>query len=191
MIWLTKNCSINLNNMIRITGGKNRSRQLKTPNSNLTKPTMDKVRAAVFNALGYDIINKNVLDLFSGSGSYGFEALSRDAKKATFIDNQAEAIKCIKENASALKEDNVDIHFEDVVSFLKLTNEIYDIVFVDPPYKLDIYIDVLNILNERSLLSKDAIIVLESEKELPIDESMYKKVKQYNYGLAKIYMLRK
>ena len=51
--------------------------------------------------------------------------------------------------------------------------------------------DVLNILDERSLLSKDAIIVLESEKELPIDESMFKKVKQYNYGLAKIYILRK
>ena len=177
--------------MIRITGGKNRSRQLKTPNSNLTKPTMDKVRASVFNALSYDIVNKNVLDLFSGSGSYGFEALSRDAKKVTFVDNQAEAIKCIKENASSLKEDNVDIHFEDVVSFLKSTNEIFDIVFVDPPYKLDVYQDVLNILNERSLLSKDAIIVLESERELPIDESMYKKVKQYNYGLAKIYMLRK
>ena len=177
--------------MIRITAGKNRSRQLKTPNSNLTKPTMDKVRAAVFNALGYDIVNKNVLDLFSGSGSYGFEALSRDAKKVTFVDNQAEAIKCIKENALSLKEDNVDIHFEDVVSFLKSTDDIFDIVFVDPPYKLDVYQDVLNILNERSLLSKDAIIVLESEKELPIDESMYKKVKQYNYGLAKIYMLRK
>ena len=82
--------------MIRITGGTYRSRMLETPSSGLTKPTMDKVRAAVFNALGYEIKNKKVLDLFSGSGSYGFEALSRNASFVTFVDNQKEAVEIIK-----------------------------------------------------------------------------------------------
>ena len=72
--------------MIRITGGENRSRLLETPNTTLTKPTMDKVRAAVFNALGDAVKNAKVLDLFAGSGSYGFEALSRGAKEVTFVD---------------------------------------------------------------------------------------------------------
>ena len=63
--------------MIRITGGENRSRLLETPNTTLTKPTMDRVREGVFSALGDAVKNANVLDLFAGSGSYGFESLSR------------------------------------------------------------------------------------------------------------------
>ena len=73
--------------MIRITGGEYRSRLLETPNTGLTKPTMDKVRAAVFSALGDAIKYASVLDLFAGSGSYGFEALSRGASHATFVDS--------------------------------------------------------------------------------------------------------
>ena len=72
--------------MIRITGGENRSRLLETPNTTLTKPTMDKVRAGVFSALGDSIAKAKVLDLFAGSGSYGLEALSRVASSATFVD---------------------------------------------------------------------------------------------------------
>ena len=177
--------------MIRITGGKHRSRKLVTPDTSLTKPTMDKVRAAVFNALGDNIVNKKVLDLFSGSGSYGFEALSRDALEVTFVDKQIDAIKAIKENATALKEDNVKIIKDDVVTFLENLDESFDIVFVDPPYKLDIYEKVLFLLDKKKLLNEKAIIVLEAEKELNIKEENYKKVKLYNYGLAKIYILRK
>lgn len=88
--------------MLRITGGSFRSRLLKTPFSEATKPTMDKVRLGVFSSLNDRVINADVLDLFAGSGSYGFEALSRGAKSATFVDNGFEAIKCIKENAQVL-----------------------------------------------------------------------------------------
>lgn len=177
--------------MIRITGGKNRSRKLITPDTTLTKPTMDKVRAAVFNALGEDIKNKQILDLFSGSGSYGFEALSRGAKSVTFVDKQIIAINSIKENAKILKEDNVKIIQDDVVEFLKGGANKYDIIFVDPPYKLDIYDKVLILLNDNNLLNENSIIVLESEKPLTINELDYKRVKMYNYGLANIYILRK
>lgn len=177
--------------MIRITGGKNRSRKLLTPENGLTKPTMDKVRAAVFNALGDDIKDKKVLDLFSGSGSYGFEALSRDAKEVTFVDKELEAIKVIKENANVLKEVNYKAIKDDVINFLKNETNKYDIVFVDPPYKLEVYETVVSLLENNQLLNKDAIIILESEKPLNIKEDKYKKVKLYNYGLAKIYMLRK
>ena len=177
--------------MIRITGGVYRSRKLETPNTELTKPTMDKVRAAVFNALGYDIENKTVLDLFSGSGSYGFEALSRNASFVTFVDNQKEAVDVIKKNGVSLKENRFEVILNDSLSYLEKSDKQFDIVFMDPPYKLDVYQNILDLLDKNNLLQKDAIIVLESEKELPINENNCKKVKQYNYGLAKIYILRK
>lgn len=177
--------------MIRITGGKNRSRKLLTPENNLTKPTMDKVRAAVFNALSNDIEGKEVLDLFSGSGSYGFEALSRNAKSVTFVDKEKDSVASIKKNAEMLKETNFKVFQDDVLEFLAVKNGQFDLVFVDPPYKLDVYQNVLDLLEKNAFLKKDSIIVLESERELSINEENYKKVKLYNYGLAKIYILRK
>lgn len=177
--------------MIRITGGENRSRLLETPNTTLTKPTMDKVRAAVFSALGDAINHARVLDLFAGSGSYGFEALSRGAKEVTFVDSSFEAIKAIKKNAANLNKENVDILNSDVLAFLSQNSQEFDIVFVDPPYKLDVYENVVETLIRRNILSSGGIIVLESERELNIDESMFKSVRFYKYGLAKVYILRK
>ena len=177
--------------MIRITGGENRSRLLETPNTTLTKPTMDKVRAAVFSALSDSVNNARVLDLFAGSGSYGFEALSRGAKEATFIDSSSEAIKVIRKNAENLKRQNVEIFNVDVLGYLGQNSVEFDIIFVDPPYKLDVYEDVVKMLVTKNILANNGIIVLESERELNIDESMFAKVRFYKYGLAKIYILRK
>ena len=177
--------------MIRITGGENRSRLLETPNTTLTKPTMDKVRAAVFNALGDSVKNARVLDLFAGSGSYGFEALSRGAKDATFVDSSFEAIKAIKKNAANLDRENVEILNKDVLAFLEQNSQEFDIIFADPPYKLDVYESIVKTLIERNILASGGIIVLESERELNIDESLFKSVRFYKYGLAKIYILRK
>ena len=177
--------------MIRITGGENRSRLLETPNTTLTKPTMDKVRAAVFNALGDSVKNSRVLDLFAGSGSYGFEALSRGAKDATFVDSSFEAIKAIKKNAANLNRENVEILNNDVLSFLSQNSKDFDIIFADPPYKLDVYETMVKMLIERDIIRSGGIIVLESERELNIDETQFKSVRFYKYGFAKIYILRK
>ena len=177
--------------MIRITGGKNRSRLLDTPNTNLTKPTMDKVREAVFSALGERVYDARVLDLFAGSGSYGLEALSRGAKEVTFVDSSIEAIKVIKQNCEKLHEENVEILNSDVLGYLNQNSQEFDIIFADPPYKLDIYEEMVKTLIERHILASNGIIVLESERELNIVESSFSKVRFYKYGLAKIYILRK
>ena len=177
--------------MIRITGGINRSRLLETPNVSTTKPTMDKVRAGVFSALGPAVERANVLDLFAGSGSYGFEALSRGAGCATFIDSSSVAVDIIKKNAAKLNQENVTIIQGDVLTFLEQNLKEFSIIFVDPPYKLDVYEDIVKTLIRRNILSSNAIIVLESERELNIDESLFSKVKLYKYGLAKVYILRK
>ena len=177
--------------MIRITGGENRSRLLETPNTTLTKPTMDKVRAAVFNALGDAVKGAKVLDLFAGSGSYGFEALSRGAKEATFVDSSFDAIKAIKKNAANLNRENVEILNNDVLRFLSQNSKDFDIIFADPPYKLDVYETMVKMLIERDIVRSGGIIVLESERELNIDEIQFRSVRFYKYGLAKIYILRK
>jgi len=177
--------------MIRITGGIYRSRLLETPNVSTTKPTMDKVRAGVFSALGPAVEDANVLDLFAGSGSYGFEALSRGAKHATFVDMSPVCVSTIKKNAEKLNAENITIIQDDVLDFLEQNPQEFSIIFADPPYKLDVYEDVVKTLIRRNLLSSNAIIVLESEKELNIDESLFSKVKLYKYGLAKVYILRK
>ena len=177
--------------MIRITGGEDRSRLLETPNTTLTKPTMDRVREGVFSALGDDVRGAKVLDLFAGSGSYGFEALSRGAESAIFVDSSYDAIKVLRRNAEVLKRSNISIKISDVLSFLSGNPGNFDIVFVDPPYKLEVYEKVVKLLTERNILSENGIIVLESERDLNIDEALFKKVKKYKYGLAKIYIIRK
>ena len=177
--------------MIRITGGENRSRLLETPNTTLTKPTMDRVREGVFSALGDSVKNANVLDLFAGSGSYGFESLSRGAKCATFVDSSYDAVKVIRRNAHNLKHENLCIKIDDVLSFLSGNPGNFDIIFVDPPYKLEVYEDIVRTVIDKDILSENGIIVLESERELKIDESKFKSVRFYKYGIAKIYILRK
>lgn len=176
--------------MIRITGGKYRSRLLDTPNTTLTKPTMDKVRAAVFSALSQDKLG-DVLDLFAGSGSYGFEALSRGASSITFVDKSKDAINTIKANAKKLGETSIDVNMADAISYVKETNKKFDAIFIDPPYKLEVYEELVNIITSRELLNECGIIVLESEKELSLPLEKFSKSKFYKYGLAKIYILRK
>lgn len=175
--------------MIRITGGKHRSRKLETPDVLTTKPTMDKVRAAVFNILSDSINDKKVLDLFAGSGSYGFEALSRGALSVTFVDNSKDAINSIRKNVSILNETNINIINSDVISFLSSSKDKFDVVFADPPYKLELFNEILNLLGNNSLLEKNSIVVFESDKELNLEETNKKKIKSYKYGLARIYVI--
>lgn len=176
--------------MIRITGGKHRSRKLVTPETNLTKPTMDKVRAGVFNALGNHLEGKEVLDLFSGSGSYGFESISRGASFVEFVDQTKFSKDAVVKNASVLNETNYRFNLSDVLSFINETDKKYDLIFMDPPYKLDIIKEVLEIIEKRQLLKDKGAIIVESEQEITFND-YYVDIRHYSYGLAHVYILRK
>jgi len=177
--------------MIRITGGEFRSRLIETPDTDLTKPTMDKVRAAVFSALSSGGKMGKVLDLFAGSGSYGFEAISRGAIEATFIDHSPKSYAVIKKNAANLGLNNCNITLCDSIKYLENTADKFDVIFVDPPYKLEVYETVVDLIIKRDLLNSNGIIVLESDKELDLNLSSFSKSKDYKYGLTRIYILRK
>lgn len=180
--------------MIRVTGGIYRSRLLETPKSKETKPTMDAVRVSVFNCLGNETRNAKTLDLFAGSGAYGIEALSRGATHATFVDQGFEAIEAIKTNVSLLKILNAKIIKSDYQNALRTfikDNVSFDLIFIDPPYKFDKYDDLLNFILDNNLLSENGVIVIESHFSLKFEREKELKIKEYQHGYAKVYLVRK
>lgn len=124
---------------MRITGGKARGIPLKAPKGDATRPATDRMREAVFSSLGPSIEGCCVADLFAGTGSYGLEALSRGAASATFVENNRDALHCLKENIQAtLRSCNLDtstasINTQDVYS-LRTAGTAFDLIFLDPPY---------------------------------------------------------
>ena len=176
--------------MIRTVSGKYRHLILKQPNVTSTRPTMDKVREALMSSLGFFIQNRTVLDLFAGSGALGLEALSRGAKKCVFVDNNFEAIKTIKENIRALKiEEETEVIKNEYMSYLQNSNEIFSLVFLDPPYKeKDSYEKVISYLLKEQRLSKDGIIVLEIYFPFE-DDALFTKTKHDRYGMVHVTIL--
>ncbi|MEY3431872.1 MAG: ribosomal small subunit methyltransferase, partial [Bacillota bacterium] len=123
--------------MLRIIAGKFRSRKLLQPSLKITRPTKDRVREAIFSAIGPKIIDAVVLDLFAGSGAFGFEALSRGARFVYINDHNPDAIKIIEANKFDLKIEETKISQLDALQFIQyaVKNKIqFDIVFLDPPY---------------------------------------------------------
>ena len=136
---------------------------LKSPNSSATHPMGDRERLAIFNMLG-DIGGKTVLDLFAGVGSLGLEALSRGAKSATFVENNAKTLKVLKENLGGIE--NAEILKANAYTLDKPEN--YDIVFIDPPY--DHYPN--DVLEFERFLNPDGVMVISSPE--PLDSTSRK-----------------
>ncbi len=176
---------------MRIVGGKYKRRIIDYPISNITnetRPTKDRIREAIFNALGPLENESCVLDLFAGSGALAIEALSRGAKKAIFVDNSKSAIWTIKKNIAELKIDNAATYFKDYRQFLEEWNhhEKFSLVFLDPPYKKDIYQEVMDYLESHDLLTARARYVLESDHPLIIEEEKYSEIRRYQYGFIHV-----
>lgn len=176
--------------MIRVVAGKYRHRELKFPSLEVSRPTKDMVREAVFSSIGEKIVASNVLDIFSGSGSMAIESVSRNAKKAICIDNDYNSVRVIKENIKNLNIDNIVILKEDYKNALNSLNEKFDIIIMDPPYKMDVYQEILDLLISLNLINDFAIIVMESDHVLNLDNTYSFKVKTYKYGKTYITMLR-
>lgn len=123
---------------LKIIGGKFRNRLLKTPKGEKTRPTLAVMRKAVFDILQSHIEGAHFLDLYSGSGAMGLEALSRGASHATFVESNRDAFHCIEENTRMLKiqEHCTLISYDALLALKKMAREgqTYDIVYVDPPY---------------------------------------------------------
>ena len=183
---------------MRIITGRAKGVRLETLEGIATRPTSERVKEALFSSLQFDIQDRYVLDLFSGSGQLALEALSRGAAYAVMIDRSKDAVKIIKQNANKTKlSDLCEIHNCDFKEYiLKNKGKKFDIVFMDPPYAAGLYTECLSMLLSCDMLKPTTLIVCESETDdLLADNAPLKEqleiFKQSRYGRACICIYKK
>lgn len=168
---------------MRIISGKYKGRRFKELNIETTRPTMDRVKESLFGMIQDYISSSFVLDLFAGSGALGLEALSNGADFVYFNDQNIKCVNYIKGITKELDVSNVSFlnkDYKEVLKTLKNNNVKLDIIFLDPPYKLNIFEEIFLLVKEYSLLNDKGIIVCESTNYF--ETNIYKKIKDRKYG---------
>lgn len=152
---------------MRVIAGIARRLQLKTPEGSDTRPTTDRIKETLFNMLQNDVPGSVFLDLFSGSGGIGIEALSRGAKKAYFVENDKCAVDCIEANLKHTKlTDHAIVLKQDAITALRYSiHEPVDIVFADPPYQKGYDRMLLQAAAESGAVTGDTLLIIEETKE--------------------------
>lgn len=177
---------------MRIIAGKHKSRLLYSLEGNETRPMMDRMKESVFNTIGPFFDGQTVLDLFGGSGALCLEAISRGASKGMIVEKNKDAIEVIKENIKILKEETNIVLFnnsyEMVLKRIAKDKTTFDIIFLDPPYKLNIINDLIGYILENKILKYNGVIVCHYVKGNfnPIDITILKLIKNYNYGKSEV-----
>jgi|TARA_B100000780_G_scaffold277855_1_gene249610 16S rRNA (guanine966-N2)-methyltransferase len=182
---------------MRIIGGVFKGRKLFLPNDKNTRPLKDLVKESIFNLIlhsnkiNIDIEKSLVLDLFSGSGSFGLECLSREAKKVFFLENYSEALKVLEKNIKFLKNtNNYEIIKNDCFNFLKSNKSIdlkFDIIFIDPPFKELRINEIIEKIIEKKFLNREGILIVHRHKNDKVE--LTKKMNIFEerfYGISKI-----
>ena len=181
---------------MRIISGNFKGKKILLPKDKLTRPLKDLTKESIFNILKHskllniELESSNVLDLFSGVGSFGLECLSRGAKNVTFLESYADVLSVLKKNINNLNQQNQtkviekDIFAENT---LKLLNDKFDIIFMDPPYKEKKLFFLLNVITELELLNNGGVIIIhrhkKEEDDLPKEFNL---ILEKNYGISKI-----
>ena len=167
---------------MRIISGSARGLKLLTPDGLDTRPTADRVKEALFSSLSDKIPSSLVLDAFSGSGALGIEALSRGAARAVMTDSDPKAFSLCRENLLKSRlSDRGEVILTDALSYIDKTKDIFDIIFLDPPYASGLYEPFLK-KAERHLAPGGIIIVEYEEKNLPVIPACYRVIKEKKYG---------
>lgn len=159
---------------MRIVAGDWRGRRLVAPKGRGVRPTLEKVREAIFDVLGPKVTGAFVLDLFAGCGAMGFEALSRGAAHVTWCDSSARSVEAIRQNMSRLcvpGEKGRVLHTTAIsaIELLSQEGKVFDLVFVDPPYESEHYEETLLFLGMGRLLSDNGVVVVEHSKRMTIE----------------------
>ncbi len=182
---------------MRIIAGKYGGRHLHPPMDNNIRPTADKVRGAIFNALlsRINLENIRVLDLFSGTGALGLEAISRGAAHCTFIDRNQQSLRIGKENAKSLELTEDEYHFlcADAAGLMMNKADPFDLVFLDPPYHKNLILPALDGLHQGNWIKPGVILVAETESDLNIQSHIppaFKIIGSKKYGAVQISYLQ-
>ena len=185
---------------MRVIGGKFKGLKLMPPNDLGVRPTSDRLKEALFSILeskkyNININNSSVIDICSGTGALGIEALSRGANKIYFIDQETKSIQIIEKNISKLKINNEDKIFIKVIKdkstkALKKINHVFDIVLIDPPYKTKIIEETLQDLKNYNLIKTHSYIFAESSNAEIFDFNGYELLDTKKYGKSKLTILK-
>ncbi|WP_346026383.1 16S rRNA (guanine(966)-N(2))-methyltransferase RsmD [Beduinella massiliensis] len=154
---------------MRIISGSARGRTICAPQGMDTRPTQDYVRESLFNILRARVPEARVLDLFAGSGALGLEAVSRGAQGAVFVDSGRAAVQCVKKNVAALRmETQCEVLSCDWrAAIARLSDRAFDLVFMDPPYRMENTGEMCAALLAAGALAEDGLIVVEHRRGLP------------------------
>lgn len=173
---------------IRIIGGTHRSRQLPVLDQDGLRPTLDRVKETLFNWLGQDLTGQTCLDLFAGSGSLGFEAVSRNAAKVVMVEKSAKVTQQLKDNVKLLRAENCLVVNDDALKFLTNNTLKFDVIFLDPPYSSDLLAESLQIVSEH--LTINGVIYIEYHQNIP-ELSQFNILKQSKAGSVNYALLSK
>ena len=189
---------------MRIISGKFKGFKLYETLEKNTRPLKDMVRESIFNFLNhsnkifFQFENSNILDLYSGTGSFGLECLSRNAKKVFFVEKNNEAIKILKKNIEKLKVKNATkIYDNEIFDVIEKKSKLYssqfqncefDLIFCDPPFKDENLIKLIKLIIEKEILKKNTILIFHRHKESKENVTNYLKViDERIYGVSKIF----
>mgnify|MGYP001158129945 FL=1 len=182
---------------MRIIGGKLRGKKIIPPKDDKTRPLRDLVKESIFNLLNhsskinFQMENSVILDLFSGCGSFGLECISRGANNVTFVENYYEALIVLKKNISNMGTyENSNIIQKDCFNYLNFqdfSENQYDLIFMDPPFREKNINLLINEIIERKILKKDGTLILHRHKKDDVEISKSLKIiDERNYGISKI-----
>ncbi len=177
---------------MRVISGSARGLKLQSLEGQDTRPTLDRVKEALFSMLSPYVGGAHVLDLFAGSGALGIEALSRGAEHVDFVDKLTPALNIVKENAVRAKmTEKSNFYLSDAETFLHKETRGYDIIFLDPPYAAGLYEPVLEIILKKNLLRRGGVIAMEWDfnAKKPVVPSGFEIIKERHYGRVGISLL--
>lgn len=180
---------------MRIISGTARGRTIVAPAGDRTRPTQDKVRESLFNIIRWDVMEARVLDLFAGTGALSLESLSRGAQSAVLVDTDRAACEAIRKNIAACRmEDKARLIVRDyrqAMDQLAREGEVFDVVFLDPPYRMENTGEMCAALYEKGLLAKEFLLVVEHKRGLaPLVDERFEAFDQRDYGDTQITFIR-
>ena len=180
---------------MKVIQGKHKGTILKGFDIDGTRPTMDRVKESLFAMIQDKIKDSIVLDLFSGSGNLGLEAISEGAKYAYLVDHNFKAIKTINKNLTTIgikEAETINMDYKKALNYFYEKNLKFDLIFLDPPYNTDFIEKSLELISEYNLLNDDGLIVCESDDlDRIVYNDMYKAVKDKKYGDKFVVLLKK
>ncbi len=179
---------------MRVISGTVGGVRLLTPEGMATRPTIERVKEAIFSSIQFELPGMRVLDLFAGTGQMGIEALSRGAASCSFVDCRKEALAVVKKNLRRTRlEGKSETFCMDYEKFLRSSRNSYDLILLDPPYGEKFLENALKIISEIDILAKDGIIITErpADKLLDVQYPGLSPEKDRRYGTVLITRFRK